>query len=90
MENIFVLHDNTFAGIYQAGKRAVIVEEDKFTQKMLKNVKIILMSAVYQFSMFRMKIEDTNADYFVNNLLDTGRLFSLVREIMASIPDLLE
>lgn len=57
---------------------------------LLKNVKIILMSAVYQFSTFRMEIEDTEADYFINKPLDMDRLLKLVREIMESIPDQLE
>jgi len=57
---------------------------------LLKDVKIILMSAVYQFSTFRMEIEDTEADYFINKPLDMNRLLELVREIMESIPDQLE
>ena len=57
---------------------------------LLKDVKIILMSAVYQFSTFRMEIEDTETDYFINKPLDMNKLLTLVREIMESIPDQLE
>jgi DNA-binding response OmpR family regulator len=49
---------------------------------MLKDIKIILMSAVYQFSTFRMEIEDTEADFFVNKPLDMEKLLTLVRGIL--------
>ena len=51
---------------------------------MLKDVKIILMSAVYQFSTFRMEIEDTEADFFINKPLDMEKLLTLVRGILRS------
>ena len=51
---------------------------------LLKDIKIILMSAVYQFSTFRMEIEDAEADYFINKPLDMGRLLALVDEILGS------
>jgi len=53
---------------------------------LLKDIKIILMSAVYQFSTFRMEIEDAEADYFINKPLDMGRLLALVDEILGSNP----
>ena len=54
---------------------------------LLKNVKIILMSAVYQFSTFRMEIEDTEADFFLNKPLNMNKLLELVREIVGDIKD---
>jgi DNA-binding response OmpR family regulator len=49
---------------------------------MLKDIKIILMSAVYQFSTFRMEIEDAEADFFINKPLDVSKLLQLVEEIL--------
>jgi DNA-binding response OmpR family regulator len=49
---------------------------------LLKDVKIILMSAVYQFSTFRTEIEDAEADYFINKPLDINRLLELIDNIL--------
>jgi two-component system alkaline phosphatase synthesis response regulator PhoP len=49
---------------------------------LLKDVKIILMSSVYQFSTFRMEIEDAEADYFINKPLDVAKLLQLVEKII--------
>ena len=52
---------------------------------MLEDVKVILMSAVYQFSTFRMEIEDAEADFFINKPLDIAKLLPLVDEILGSL-----
>ena len=52
---------------------------------LLQDVKIILMSAVYQFSTFRMEIEDAEADFFINKPLDVPKLLELVEEILGPV-----
>ncbi len=49
---------------------------------LLKDIKIILMSAVYQFSTFRMEIEDAEADYFINKPIDMNGLMELIDNIL--------
>jgi len=54
---------------------------------LLKDIKIILMSAVYQFSTFRMDIEDTEADFFINKPLNMDKLLELIRGILGEGKD---
>jgi DNA-binding response OmpR family regulator len=49
---------------------------------LLKDVKIILMSAVYKYTTFRMDIEEAEADYFVNKPLDIPRLLGFIDQII--------
>ncbi|MBN1225150.1 MAG: response regulator [Candidatus Aminicenantes bacterium] len=50
--------------------------------ELLHGTKIILMSAVYQFSTFRRDIEHADADYFVNKPIDVPKLLELIKGIL--------
>ena len=49
---------------------------------LLKNIAVILMSAVYDYSTFRAEIEQVAADYFITKPLDMPRLIELIQNLV--------
>jgi CheY-like chemotaxis protein len=52
-----------------------------------KDIKIVLMSAVYQYSTFRPEIEGAGADFFVNKPLDMPKLIEYLQGIKVQEKD---
>ncbi len=50
----------------------------------LKNVKVILMSAVYKDQKFRADIREAGADYFIVKPVDTKDLLVILKKILTS------
>lgn len=50
----------------------------------LKNVKVILMSAVYKDQKFRADIREAGADYFIVKPVDTKDLLVVLKKILTS------
>lgn len=50
--------------------------------ELLKNMHIILMSAVYQHPSFRRDVDQSGADYFVDKPLDVPKLIELINGLL--------